>query len=100
MATKVGIIGSGVVGRTLAAGFHKHGFEVLIGTNTPSKLLELASTMDGKAQVGSFSEAASFGEIVVVADGINVALRDSIQVFGPMELLTRSCLSTKHDELN
>ena len=37
---KVGIIGSGVVGQTLAAGFLKHGHEVEIGTRDPAKLRE------------------------------------------------------------
>ena len=32
---KIGVIGSGVVGRTLAAGFLKHGHEVAIGTRDP-----------------------------------------------------------------
>ena len=35
---KVGIIGSGVVGQTLAAGFLKHGHQVEIGTRDPAKL--------------------------------------------------------------
>ena len=37
MSTKVGIIGSGIVGQTLANGFVKHGYDVTIGTNTASK---------------------------------------------------------------
>ena len=36
---KVGIIGSGVVGQTLAAGFVKHGHQVEIGTRDPAKLI-------------------------------------------------------------
>ena len=35
---KVGVIGSGVVGQTLAAGFLKHGHEIEIGTREPAKL--------------------------------------------------------------
>jgi len=35
---KVGIIGSGVVGQTLAAGFVKHGHQVEIGTRDSTKL--------------------------------------------------------------
>ena len=35
---KIGIIGSGVVGKTLAAGFRKHGHEVEIGTRETSTL--------------------------------------------------------------
>ena len=35
---KVGIIGSGIVGQTLAVGFAKHGHEAEIGTREPLKL--------------------------------------------------------------
>jgi hypothetical protein len=34
MSKHIGIIGSGVVGQTLANGFIKHGYEVMIGTNS------------------------------------------------------------------
>jgi predicted dinucleotide-binding enzyme len=37
---KIGILGSGVVGRALAAGFLKHGYSVTVGTGTPAKLSE------------------------------------------------------------
>ena len=67
MHTKVGIIGSGVVGQTLANGFITHGYEVLIGTNTSSKHDELQVKTHGKAQVGTFRDAAAFGHIVVLA---------------------------------
>ena len=67
MSTKVGIVGSGIVGQTLANGFVKHGYDVTIGTNTASKLEELKSKTDGKATIGSFEDAAKFGEIVVLA---------------------------------
>jgi 8-hydroxy-5-deazaflavin:NADPH oxidoreductase len=63
---KVGVLGSGVVGQTLAAGFVKHGHAVMLGTRTPAKLKEWASKHTG-AQVGSFAEAAAFGELIVLA---------------------------------
>ena len=62
---KIGIIGSGIVGQTLANGFVKHGYDVVIGTNTPAKRDELAAKT--KARVGSFDDVAKFGEIVVLA---------------------------------
>ena len=37
---KIGIIGSGVVGQTLANGFIKHGYQVMIGSRDTSKLNE------------------------------------------------------------
>ena len=35
---KVGILGSAVVGKTLAQGFKAHGYEVRIGSRSPAKL--------------------------------------------------------------
>jgi predicted dinucleotide-binding enzyme len=67
MSRKVGIIGSGIVGQTLANGFLKHGYAVMVGTNTPAKRDELKSKTNGKAGIGTFEETAKFGEIIVVA---------------------------------
>jgi hypothetical protein len=63
---KVGVLGSGVVGQTLAAGFLKHGHEAMVGTREPSKLADW-SKANPKARVGSPSEAAAFGEVIVLA---------------------------------
>jgi len=67
MTKRIGIIGSGAVGQTLANGFIKHGYEVMIGTNSPGKRDELRAKTHGKAKIGSFEETARFGEIVVIA---------------------------------
>jgi predicted dinucleotide-binding enzyme len=67
MNKKIGIIGSGIVGQTLANGFAKHGYEVMIATNTASKREDLKTRTNGNAAVGSFEDAARFGEIVVLA---------------------------------
>ena len=70
---KVGVIGSGVVGQTLAAGFQKHGHKVAIGTRDQAKLADWAAGNPG-IEVKSFVEAADFGEVVVLAVGGEVAL--------------------------
>ena len=67
MSTRVGIVGSGIVGQTLANGFVTHGYDVTIGTNTPGKREELKAKTKGNAKIGSFEDAAKFGQIVVVA---------------------------------
>jgi predicted dinucleotide-binding enzyme len=63
---KIGVLGSGVVAQTLAAGFLDHGHEVMVGTRDASKLAEWNST-HSKARIGTFSDAAAFGEVVVLA---------------------------------
>jgi len=63
---KVGILGSGEVAKALAAGFLKHGHEVMLGTRTTSKLAEWAAKNPG-AIVAGFAATARFGELVVLA---------------------------------
>ncbi len=63
---KVGVLGSGVVGQTLAAGFLKHGHETMIGTREPAKLADWGKA-NPKGRVGSPSDAAKFGEVIVLA---------------------------------
>jgi predicted dinucleotide-binding enzyme len=64
---KVGIIGSGIVGQTLANGFLRHGYQVKVGTSNVNKLSEWKSKAGENASVGSFVDAAAFGKIVVLA---------------------------------
>ena len=65
-AKKIGIIGSGQVAQILAAGFLKHGYDVMVGSNHPNKLADW-KIKNATAQLGSFDEAAKFGEIIVLA---------------------------------
>jgi predicted dinucleotide-binding enzyme len=64
---KIGVVGSGAVGETLANGFLKHGHEVMRGSREPSKLAGWKSGAGGSAQIGTFADAARFGEVVVLA---------------------------------
>ena len=64
---KIGILGSGQVAQVLGSGFIKHGYDVMIGTREPSKLNDWKSKAGAKASVGSFGDAAAFGEIIVLA---------------------------------
>jgi hypothetical protein len=63
---KVGILGSGDVAKALAGGFLRHGHDVRLGTRAPAKLSNWA-TQNPRISVGSFSDAAEFGELVVLA---------------------------------
>lgn len=81
---KVGILGSGTVGQTLAAGFLQHGHEVMIGTREPAKLADWAQAHAG-AKVGESAEAAAFGEMLVLAvkgtaaaQALEIAGRDNL----------------------
>jgi len=63
---KIGIIGSGTVAQTLASGFQKHGYEVKVGSRTPAKLADWAAKNPG-VSTGTFTEAAIFGDLLVLA---------------------------------
>ena len=63
---KIGILGSGQVAKVLASGFLTHGFEVMVGTRNPSKLADW-KTGNEKVALGSFEEAARFGDTLVLA---------------------------------
>lgn len=73
----IGIIGSGIVGQVVGQRLIELGHGVMIGTRDPSKLEEkkgwagslqqwLAAT-GGRGQVGTFADAAQFGELVINA---------------------------------
>lgn len=63
---RVGVLGSGDVAKTLAAGFISHGHQVKIGSRTPAKLAEWAAQNPGSS-TGTFADAAQFGELIVLA---------------------------------
>lgn len=65
---RIGVLGSGAVGQTLAGGFLKHGHTVVLGTRDPQAkdIQEWAEKTPG-ASVGTFSDAARFGEVLVLA---------------------------------
>jgi 8-hydroxy-5-deazaflavin:NADPH oxidoreductase len=66
---KIGILGSGIVGKTLAKGFIKHKYEVMIGSREAEseKLKEIIKETEGKALTGTFSQTAEFGETIILA---------------------------------
>jgi predicted dinucleotide-binding enzyme len=63
---KIGVLGSGAVAKTLATGFLKHGHAVKVGSRDPSKLAEWKAGNAG-GETGTFAEAASFGDVLILA---------------------------------
>lgn len=71
---KIGIIGSGIVGRVLATAFLKEGHDVMIGTRDVAKDEVVQWKSDNPAgKAGLFNETAAFGELLVLAVGGSVA---------------------------
>jgi predicted dinucleotide-binding enzyme len=82
---KVGVLGSGMVGQTLAAGFVRHGHGVMVGTRHPEKLSAWREGAGAGCGVGSFAEAAAFGDILVLATK-GTAARDALKMAGAENL--------------
>jgi hypothetical protein len=66
---KVGILGTGDVGRALGNGFIKYGHEALMGSRsaTNEKAVAWATAAGPKARVGTFADAAAFGDVILLA---------------------------------
>jgi 8-hydroxy-5-deazaflavin:NADPH oxidoreductase len=62
---KVGILGSGDVGKALAKGFLKNGYQVAIGSDHPEKLADFKRE-NPEMESATFEQAAQSGDIVVV----------------------------------
>src|SRR5262249_44246140 len=67
--TRVGVLGTGEVGRRLAAGFSSRGHEGMIGSREPGKAELREWLADGGCgvQAATFREAATHGELLVLA---------------------------------
>jgi 8-hydroxy-5-deazaflavin:NADPH oxidoreductase len=81
---RVGVIGSGAVGRALAAGFAGRGHEVTIGTRDPEQNddLQAWAAQHENVAIGHFAAAAEAGEIVVLAT-TGTAVEQAIETAGP-----------------
>ncbi len=64
---KIGIIGSGVVGKTLAKGFIGHNHQTMLGSGSKQKQEQIKNEFHNELQTGDFDKAAAYGEILVLA---------------------------------
>jgi predicted dinucleotide-binding enzyme len=66
---KIGVIGAGNVGGTLGKLWAGKGHEIVFGVrdSRDAKVQELVKSADGKARAASVKDAASFGEVIVLA---------------------------------
>jgi 8-hydroxy-5-deazaflavin:NADPH oxidoreductase len=67
LTTRIGIIGAGHIGGTLATLWVQAGHEVLLSSRHPDRLKPLAASLGPKARVGTPREAALFAPVVLIS---------------------------------
>jgi predicted dinucleotide-binding enzyme len=77
----VGILGSGDVGKSFAHAFGALGHQVTIGSRSPEKLAEFVSGEGDRVISGTFEDAASAGDLIVLATH-GVATEEAINLAG------------------
>lgn len=90
---KIGIIGSGQVARVLGYGFLNHNCEVMLGTRDADKLKTWKEEAGEYGHVGSFEDAAKFGDIVVLAVKGKVAA-EVLEAAGPQNMQQKTVIDT------
>lgn len=91
---KIGIIGSGIVGQTLAKAFIAEGHTVQLGTRDIAKeeLIKFR-TENPKVRIGTFAETATAAELIVLATGGSVTL-DAILLAGKENFSNKILIDT------
>lgn len=89
---RIGVLGTGTVGRTLASALLSGGHEVRLGSRTTGNeaAVAWAASIGGPASEGTFADAAGFGEIVINATAGTASL-DALALAGA-ELLAGKLL--------
>ncbi len=90
---RIGVIGSGEVGETLADGFLKHGYAVMRGSRDPGKLEAWRAAAGGRASVGTLAETARFGGLVVLAVK-GTGAEEAVRLAGPANLAGKTVIDT------
>jgi predicted dinucleotide-binding enzyme len=91
---KIGIIGSGIVGRVLGTAFLKEGNKVMLGTRDILKAEVVKWKNENvKGQTGTFEQVAQFGELIVLATNGTVAA-DAIRLAGNNNLKGKIVIDT------
>jgi predicted dinucleotide-binding enzyme len=64
---KIAVIGTGVVGKTLATGFLSRGYSVVMGSRDADKLTSIRGEIGNGLDVGTLAGAAAAGDLVILA---------------------------------
>jgi predicted dinucleotide-binding enzyme len=84
---RIGVLGTGVVGRTLGSALLSNGHEVRLGSRTAGNAAAVAwaEEIGGPASEGTFADAAGFGELLINATA-GAASLDALALAGAEQL--------------
>jgi len=81
---KIGIIGTGNMGRALGQIWLNKNHEIMFGSRDPVNVMKLANSFGSNTSGGTYAEAAQFGEVVVLAVPWSSA-KESIEAVGDLK---------------
>ncbi|MGV8840003.1 MAG: NADPH-dependent F420 reductase [Bauldia sp.] len=92
---RIGILGTGPVGRALGHGFATLGHDTKLGAREAGnpRAAEWATAHPGRGSAGTFAEAAAFGELAVIAT-LGTALPQVAAAAGPANLAGKIVIDT------
>ncbi|HUP05150.1 MAG TPA: NAD(P)-binding domain-containing protein [Bryobacteraceae bacterium] len=91
---RVGVLGSGTVGRVLGAGLAWHGNQVMLGSRNPEKPeVQQWLKENAGAEAGSFADAAKFGEFLVLAT-LGRAVEEALALAGRENFTGKTVMDT------
>lgn len=84
---RIAVLGTGIVGRTLASALLSNGHEVRLGSRTAANeaAVAWADEIGGPASEGTFADAAGFGELVINATA-GAASLEALEMAGAEQL--------------
>jgi len=94
---RIGVLGTGIVGRTLASALLSNGHEVRLGSRTAGNeaAVAWATAIGGPASEGTFADAAGFGELVVNATA-GAASLEALHLAGAEQLAGKVLLDVSN----
>ena len=95
---KIGVLGSGPAGQTLAAGFLDKGHPVMIGSRDVAKLDGWLRHAGPEGQIGTFAETAEFGDVIVLS--VLGSAADEVVKLAGVENLTGKIVIDASDPLD
>jgi predicted dinucleotide-binding enzyme len=90
---KIGVLGSGPAGQTLAAGFLDKGHPVMIGSRDVAKLDGWLRHAGPEGQIVTFAETAEFGDVIVLSV-LGSAAEEVVKLAGVENLTDKIVIDT------